>query len=463
MGHQSMAHARTRLLFIEDDAAIRFAVRDFLEAYDFDIVEAESCTAGEQLFLKERPDLVLTDYMLGDGTALELLPRLRAVNASVPVIVLTGHGTVELAVQAMKEGADDFLTKPVALPALLVILQRASERQRDRQQQLVRQARQRRIAIDPFVGTSEAIQKLRQQAERVATAERPILILGETGAGKGILTRWIHTHGLRADQPFVDLNCASLPRELLESELFGHERGSFTGAVTQKTGLVELANRGTLFLDEVGDLELSLQPKLLKVLEEQSFRRVGAVRDRQVDVRLIAATHQELSRLVSENKFRSDLYFRINTIPLTVPALRNRVEDLPVLARQLLDRLSLELGRGRVELAPDAMRALVAYRWPGNIRELRNVLERAVLLSARQELRAQDLIFETFSSSVPAAGAEGDLDLTLDELQRRHITAVLQAVGGHVEQAAARLGVPRSTLYQKLKAMQIVVPKGRAR
>ncbi len=457
-----MSSGRTRLLFIEDDAAIRFAVRDFLESHDFEILETDSCNAGEQLFQKERPDIVLTDYMLGDGTALELLPRIRAVNASVPVIILTGHGTVELAVQAMKEGADDFLTKPVALPALLVILQRASERQRDRQQQQARQARQRRVAVDPFVGTSAAIRQLREQAERVATAERPILILGETGAGKGVLTRWIHARGFRADQPFVDLNCASLPRELLESELFGHERGSFTGAVSQKTGLVELAHRGTLFLDEVGDLELSLQPKLLKVLEEQSFRRVGAVRDRQVDVRLIAATHQDLARLVGENKFRSDLYFRISTIPITVPSLRARVEDIPILSRQLLDRLTAEIGRSRVELAPDALRAMAAYQWPGNIRELRNVLERAVLLSARQELRAQDLSFENFPSFA-ASSRDGDLELTLDEVQRRHITAVLESVRGHVEQAATRLGVPRSTLYQKLKAMQIVVPKGRPR
>lgn len=446
-----MAHQRTRLLFIEDDAAIRFAVRDFLESYDFDIVEAESCSAGEQLFLKERPDLVLTDYMLGDGNALELLPRLRAINAAVPVIVLTGHGTVELAVQAMKEGADDFLTKPVALPALLVILQRASERQRDRQQQLVRQARQRRTAIDPFVGTSEAISKLREQAERIATAERPILILGETGAGKGILTRWIHTNGLRAEQPFVDLNCASLPRELLESELFGHERGSFTGAVTQKTGLVELANRGTLFLDEVGDLELSLQPKLLKVLEEQTFRRVGAVRDRQVDVRLIAATHQDLSRLVSENKFRSDLYFRISTIPLTVPALRQRVEDLPILARQLLDRLALELGRGRVELAPDALRAMAAYRWPGNIRELKNTLWRAAILAQGTPIDVVHLGLPGTVPAPPAAVRGAVAPRTLEDAEREAIRVALDAATGNRSQAARTLGIARSTLLEKLR------------
>ena len=452
-----MPLVRTRLLLIEDDAAIRFALRDFLSAHDFDLAEADTCAAGERAFVEQRPGLVLTDYKLPDGNALELMPRLRAINASVPVVVLTAHGSVELAVQAIKDGADDFLTKPVALPTLLVVLERALERQRDRQQQLARQARQRRGAVDPFVGTSHAIRKLKEQAERVATTERPILILGETGAGKGILTRWIHTSGRRTDEAFVDLNCASLPRELLESELFGHERGAFTGAVAQKAGLLEVAHRGTLFLDEVGDMELSLQPKLLKVLEEQSFRRVGALRDRQVDVRLIAATHQDLSKRVSENRFRSDLYFRISTIPITVPPLRERIEDIPVLARQLLDRLSDEIGRPGIDLTADAVQALGRYSWPGNIRELRNVLERAVLLSDRGVLRAQDLSFE--AARATSSESSADLDVTLEELQRRHIIRVLQAVEGRVEQAAVRLGVPRSSLYQKLKEMRIVVPK----
>jgi DNA-binding NtrC family response regulator len=458
-----MTEPRTRLLLIEDDAAIRFAIRDFLERQGYALVEAVGCNAGEAAFHAERPDIVLTDYQLPDGNALDLLPRLRAVNAAVPVVILTGHGTVELAVQAMKDGADDFLTKPVALPALLVVLERALERQRDRQQQQARVVRQRRVAVDPFVGTSAAIGTLREQAQRVATTDRPILILGETGAGKGVLTRWLHANGRRAEQPFVDLNCASLPRELLESELFGHERGAFTGAVSQKTGLVELAHRGTLFLDEIGDMELALQPKLLKVLEEQTFRRVGAVRDRQVELRLIAATHQDLPRLVQEQRFRSDLYFRISTIPLTVPSLRDRVEDIPLLARQILDRLAMELGRPYIALSADAQRALAQYSWPGNIRELRNVLERGTLLSARQELRAQDLRFETLPASASVASSgEPDLELTLEEVQRRHIMRVLQAVNGHVEQAAARLGVPRSTLYQKLKAMQVAVPRERA-
>jgi transcriptional regulator with GAF, ATPase, and Fis domain len=292
-----------------------------------------------------------------------------------------------------------------------------------------------------------------------------VLILGETGAGKGVLTRWIHANGPRAAEAFVDLNCASLPHELLESELFGHERGAFTGAVNAKLGLVELAHRGTLFLDEIGDLDLALQPKLLKALEEQTFRRVGAVKDRQVDLRLVAATHQDLASMVADNRFRRDLFFRISTLPLVVPPLRERRADIPLLARLLLARLSAEMGLGTIELAEDAEHALTEYAWPGNVRELRNVLERATLLSGKSRLQARDLHFDPLPMVVSASWTAdvADIaagDVTLEEAQRRHIVRVLEAVQGNVEAAAARLQVPRSTLYQRIKTLQITVPKG---
>jgi DNA-binding NtrC family response regulator len=444
-----------RLLLIEDDPVIRFAVRDFMEANGYAVSEAASAAEGERIFERERPTVVVTDYKLPDATALDLLPRLRATSATTPIIVLTGHGSVELAVQAMREGADDFLTKPVSLPTLLVVIERAMERQRERQQRLARQVRRERSPIDPFIGTSAAIQRLRDQAMRVAETDRPVLLFGETGSGKGVLTRWMHEHGPRRDEPIVDLNCASLPRELLESELFGYERGAFTGAVNTKLGLVELANRGTLFLDEIGDMELSLQPKLLKVVEDQVFRRVGAVKDRQVNVRLVAATHQDLPALVDDGRFRGDLYFRISTLPLQVPPLRERVEDIPLLARRLLDRLTQEIGGSSIQLTTDARRALEAHPWPGNIREMRNVLERAVLLGSRTDVRAADLSFDSRGRPMGAPAGESDT-LTLEEVQRRHIIRALELANGRVDQAAARLGVPRSTLYQRLKAMQIV-------
>jgi transcriptional regulator with PAS, ATPase and Fis domain len=269
----------------------------------------------------------------------------------------------------------------------------------------------------------------------------------------------LHENGPRAGEPFVDLNCASLPRELLESELFGHEKGAFTGAATAKPGLAELAHRGTLFLDEIGDLELSLQPKLLKVLEEQTIRRVGAVRDRQVDIRLIAATHQDLPACVASGTFRSDLYFRISTLPITVPALRDRREDIALLAALILQRLASELGRPPIELALDARQALENYRWPGNVRELRNVLERAVLLNGDGRVRAATLSFEPGGGGARPSGVDYG-EATLEEVQRQHILRVLESVNGRVDLAAAKLAIPRSTLYQRLRAMQIAVPRG---
>ncbi|MGH7823481.1 MAG: sigma 54-interacting transcriptional regulator [Candidatus Binatia bacterium] len=275
---------------------------------------------------------------------------------------------------------------------------------------------------------------------------------GETGTGKGVLAAWLHEHGPRAEEAFVDLNCAGLSRDLLENELFGHEKGAFTGANAAKLGLVEVAHRGTLFLDEIGDVDPTVQPKLLKVVEERRFRRLGEVCDRRVDIRLISATHQDLESLVRENGFRRDLYFRINTLPLFIPPLRERGEDVLLLAAVILGNIGADLGRGEMRLAPEAAEALLGYPWPGNIRELRNVLERAVLLSEGDTLRRKDLRFQAQGAG---DASSDDSRLTLAELERRHIERVVREEDGHVERAARRLGIPRSTLYEKLKKLRI--------
>jgi DNA-binding NtrC family response regulator len=310
--------------------------------------------------------------------------------------------------------------------------------------------------LDPFVGASPAIRRLAEEAGRAGASEAPILIRGESGAGKGVLAAWLHRQGPRAEEPFVDLNCGALGRELLGSELFGHEKGAFTGAVAARTGLLELAHRGTLFLEEIGDMDPLVQTKLLKVLEEQRFRRLGEVRDRQVDVRLIAATHQDLPALVREKRFRGDLYFRINAIPLLVPPLRERAEDIPVLAELLLTEIGRELGRGDLALSADATDALVRHSWPGNIRELRNVLERAALLGRGGRIGRAALRFD------PRAGEDEELDTggTLAEVQRSYVEKVLEEEAWRVDRAARRLGVPRSSLYQKIKRYGIVLPRG---
>jgi DNA-binding NtrC family response regulator len=444
--------SRNKVLVVDDESGVRFGIRDFLEQHGYEIEEAESCQDAQHLFRSSRPDIVIADYMLPDGTALDLLPRLREIDSNIPLLVLTAHGSIDLAVRAIKEGAEQFLTKPLELPTLLVILQRLLQKQRNYHKQLASKSRQVRQAIDPFVGTSTAIRALADQAKKILSTESPVLILGETGTGKGVLARWLHENSPRADEAFVDLNCAGLTRELLETELFGHEKGAFTSATASKQGLFEVAHRGTIFLDEVGDVDLQIQPKLLKVLEEKRFRRLGDVRDRQVDVRLIAATHQDLGQLVREKRFRDDLYFRISTIPLSFPSLRERIEDIPTLAKYMLDKVGADLGRGELHLDQGCIQALQAYSWPGNIRELRNVIERAVLLSEQKQITLNDLHFDGHTQ----VGAPFlDSRLTLLELEKQHIERVLQEEHGRVEIAAKRLGIPRSSLYQKIKKFQI--------
>jgi DNA-binding NtrC family response regulator len=445
-----------RILIVDDEPSVRFGVRDFLESAGYEIEQAESLKTAREALRTLRPDAAVVDYRLPDGTAMDLLRERRDTDGvNVPLIVLTAYGSIDLAVQAIKEGAEHFLTKPVELPALAVILDRIVQQQRTQQHELARRSRALRDEVDPFAGSSPALARLRADALRIAAANSPVLIQGETGTGKGVLARWLHAQSPRAQDPFVDLNCATLSREFLETELFGHEKGAFTGAVAAKPGLLEVAHRGTLFLDEIGDMDLEVQPKLLKVLEEKRFRRMGDTRDRRVDVRLVVATHHDLAALVRERRFRQDLYFRISTVPLKVPSLRERREGLPRLVRELLDRCAAELGRRQLSLDPEAEAALCAYPWPGNVRELRNVLERAALLTDGSVLTKADLRFDADASS--RAPQDTDTRLTLVELEQRHITAVLREEQGHVERAAFRLGIPRSSLYEKIKRYGIIV------
>jgi DNA-binding NtrC family response regulator len=443
---------KNKVLIVDDEPDVRESMRRFLESKGCDTAMASSCDIAEQVCRTTRPDIAVLDYSLPDGNALELIPRLRAIDQSIPVIILTGYGSIELAVEAIKLGADQFLTKPAELSALMVLIQRSLENQRNHRKQVAEKTRMHRNALDPFIGNSEGIKKLSELANKVAATDSPVLILGETGSGKGVLARWLHQNGPRAPEPFVDLNCGGFSRELLDTELFGHERGAFTGAVQSKTGLLEIAHKGTVFLDEIGDVDLQIQPRLLKVLEDKQFRRLGDVRDRRVDIRLVAATHQDMAKLVRDKQFRSDLYFRVSTILLHTPALRERTEDIPVLSTNILATLSSDLGNVDFELTSAALRALQSYSWPGNIRELRNVLERAVLIKGSKIITDKDLHFDV---RVESEMIENGALKTLDEMERLYIQQVLQHEGGRVESAARRLGIPRSSLYHKLKQYQL--------
>jgi len=446
-----VAVAKSRILLVEDDASIRAAVAGFLRAHGYDVDAAENCRAAEEAFRARLPDAMLVDQVLPDGSGIDLLTRLKAVAPGVPVVMLTGHGSIELAVRAIKEGAEQFLTKPVDMPAVLVLVERLVLNERQRRHQLATRPRDRE-GIDPFLGRSAVMAALAVEARKIAAADSTVLLQGETGTGKGVLARWIHQQGAREEEAFVDLNCAGLSKDLLESELFGHEAGAFTGATKVKPGLIEGAHRGSLFLDEIGDMEQAVQPKLLKVLEERRFRRVGDVRDRHVDLRLIAATHQDLAAAVQEGRFRSDLFFRINTLTVVVPPLRERVEDIPLLADHVVERIARDMGRRRAHLTPEAVVTLQEYPWPGNVRELRNVLERAVLLSGDERIGPSDL---RFAFARPADPRASDPVVTLDDVERRHIESTLRASGGNVEKTARTLGISKSSLYQRIKKFGI--------
>jgi DNA-binding NtrC family response regulator/lipopolysaccharide/colanic/teichoic acid biosynthesis glycosyltransferase len=432
----------------------------FLEMKGMQVSEAEGVRKAKERFRDASPDAAILDILLPDGDGLELLDHFKDVDRDFPVIVLTGQGSIETAVRAIKQNAEQFLTKPIELPALHALLERALENKRYRQQSLVSMSKAKRERLAPFLGDSAAIRKLYELARRVVSSDSPILIQGETGSGKGVLAKWIHENSGRADEVFLDLNCAGLEREFLETELFGHEKGAFTGAVHAKPGLLEVAHRGTVFLDEIGDIDPTVQPKLLKVLETGQFRRLGDVQDRTADVRLISATHRDLKELVRQQRFREDLFFRITIIPIRVPPLRERKEDIPLLARDILQRIATERGCGEIELDDAALKMLQSYTWPGNIREMRNVLERAAQIAQHSPLTVRDLELQ-YPGNHAANAATGsqtlpiDTTLTMKEMEARFISMVLAEERGAIERAAERLGISRSSLYSKIKNKQV--------
>ena len=446
---------RGRILVVDADSGVRLGIQRILMADGYDVTQADHGDSALALVQGSRPDAVIMDGGLPDRNVVEMVARVKEIDPEIACIVLASNESLDSAALAVQQGAEQFLTKPVQLATLVLVLDRVLENQRNRRRRLSDRTRQARGSVDPFRSENAAICALAEQAHRVLEASSPVLILGETGTGKGVLASWLHRNGPRAEEPFVDLNCAGLSREFLESELFGHEKGAFTGAVADKMGLLEVAHRGTLFLDEIGDVDLTVQPKLLKVLEEQRFRRLGDVRDRHVDIRLIAATNQDLPSLVEAKKFRGDLYFRVSTFLLRIPPLRERSEDIPALAEQFLNEISAELPRPSIRLSPAAIEKLQSHAWPGNIRELRNTLERAALSPGKSELGPEDFGFDF--SSPPAL--EASVDLTLEEAEKRLIRRALEIERGRVDRAAERLGISRSSLYQKIQRYGITISR----
>src|SRR5215207_6432891 len=431
----------TSVLVVDDDQTVRETLADYFETLGYVVRTAGTATAGRQAAAEHAPDVVLVDLRLPDASGLTLLEALRADDPELGVIVLTGHADVPTAVRAMQQGALDFLEKPVDLEALGVAVSRAAELVGLRREVSVLRARRGgEPGPIPDAGASgPSLERLIELAAR--NDDVPVLVVGETGTGKGFVSRRIHERSARAAQPFVEVNGASLSATFLESELFGHERGAFTDAKQAKRGLFEVAGRGTLFLDEIGEVVPEVQPKLLKVLEERTFRRLGGTSELRSDARVVAATNQPLAQRVQEGRFRADLYYRLQVLTLALPPLRERRDELETLARAFAPP-GTRLGRA-------ALRTIERYDWPGNVRELKNTLWRAALLADGGEIEPRHL-------SLPErAGAAAPAPVTLEDAERVAITEALAATGGNRVQAAQRLGIARSTLLEKIKRLGI--------
>lgn len=440
-----------RVVLVEDDEATRRAVADLLRELGHSVMEAESGKTAIDLIKRTDVEVAVLDLGLPDMDGLEVLPRLLEEDESVAVIVMTGRGSIETVVEAMKLGAESFLVKPVDVETLKVTLSQALRQHRLNRHASVYAARVTPRAGDigpgELVGSSPGMRRVRELVARVAPTDASVVLSGESGTGKGVVARLIHRHSRRPQGPFVDLSCAALPGSLVESEIFGHERGAFTDARQAKPGMLEVAHGGTLFLDEIAELEASAQAKLLKALEQRSFRRVGGVRDLTVDVRFVVATHRDLSALVAAGRFRADLFFRLNVFQIEMPPLRERGDDVIELAQHFITELNPRLGRCVKRLAQPAANALMAYPWPGNVRELHNVIERAMILTTGEELALHHLPLDLWAARQPRT-SEGLL--TLEEMEVEHIRAAMAACNGNIRLAARKLGISRSTLYAKL-------------
>jgi DNA-binding NtrC family response regulator len=448
------------ILVVEDKDSLRTMLRKTLEGRGYAVEEAGDAYEARRRLQATPFLLVLTDLRLPGGSGFDVLAAAREADPEMPVIVMTAFGTVEEAVRAMKEGATDFLTKPVDTDHLLLLLDRAIERRQLRTEYLLlKEEHQRRFGLPRVLGDDPALKETMLAIQRAAQSEATVLILGESGTGKELMARSLHQLSSRAKSPFVAINCAAIPDALLENELFGHERGAFTGANARKVGKAEMAHHGTLFLDEIADLPLALQAKILRLVQERQFERVGGLATISVDVRVVAATNRSLTEAVSRKEFREDLFFRLSVLPVTIPPLRRRRGDILPMAEAFLARYAAELGRKGLSLSEEARRALLDHSWPGNVRELQNSLERAAILVEGQSVGPEHLRLAPPSGDAPSLGDVIDLSGSLSEVGKRAaaraeeeaIRIALRKAGGDRGVAAQALGVSASTLARRLK------------
>jgi DNA-binding NtrC family response regulator len=432
---------KPKILLIEDEEGTRFGFSRYLSKAGYFIQESTCLSEAQEALLSQRFDAILLDLNLPDGNGLDWITDLRGNYPDIPVIIITAFGDISIAVEAMRRGADNFLTKPVNMDDLDVFLRKSLELGILRRRNLTLQRLERKDHL--YFGESSAMKKVMNLASLAAGNDSPVMLLGETGSGKGVLARWLHENSTRSAAPFVEVNCSNLRDDLLASELFGHAKGAFTTAVRDRQGLIEVADGGTLFLDEISDMGMGVQAQFLKVIEEKHYRRLGEVKVRRSEFRLICATNRNIREEISLDRFRKDLYFRINVFPIVIPPLRERPEDIPGLVSNILRNLDAF----QVDISPEVMQLLMLYPWPGNIRELRNVLERAILLA-----RGQPLTPEHFSGlEISGILKHAKETCNLADIQESHMRNVIKRFHGDTRKAAEALGISRATLYRRLK------------
>src|SRR5256886_1862941 len=451
---------KTRLLVVDDDSLLRKLVTEQLSRSDFAATPAANARECLQLLREADYDVVLLDIMMPDMSGLEALREIRKLEDPPEVVMLTADTSLSTGIEAMRHGAYDYLTKPATLDEMEAVLRKADEKRRlVKQNASLRSVSRPSSSGDeplPIIHANSVMTAVVAQAEAAAQTDSTVLLTGESGTGKDVLARFIHSKSPRAATPMIMVNCGALPENLFESEFFGHERGAFTGASSLRRGLLEAADASSLFLDEIGDLPLLMQVKLLHFLEQGRFRRVGSTRDQNADVRIIAATNRNLSAEIERQRFRADLYYRLNVVSIQVPPLRDRPEDIPILIDSFIQLYRQRFNRPKLDVSPDARQRLQEYPWPGNVRELRNFLERAAAISTNDIIDTTQIPFPRTSQSAgsvgtAAAAATQAAPMTLDELEREHILRVLKTSEGNRERAAAILGISSRTLYRKIR------------
>jgi len=461
----------SKILVVEDEHAIRLALKGLLRREGHEVVLAEDGDIAIEMLGAEVFDLVITDLALGRGkSGMDVLRAAKQERPEIAVVMITAYGSEKIAVEAMKAGADDYVPKPFDNDELRVVVARSLERHRlERENRLLREQLQRDFGFDNLIGSGAAMRRVFETIQKVAETDLSVMIRGESGTGKELVAQALHSTSSRRSRPFVAVNCAAIHSELVESELFGHEKGAFTGADRRRVGRFEAADGGTIFLDEIGDMAPETQAKVLRVLEERKFERVGSTETIAVDVRVVCATHRDLEKEIEAGRFREDLYYRLKVVEIELPPLRERIEDFSALSDRFLSQVAKRLDREKKALGTTALARLARHPWPGNIRELRNVLERAAVLSAGSEIVEEDLQLD--ANDEGTSGAVADLALpfaeakrqTVERFEREYLSRVLEAHGGNVSRTATAIGMVRQSLQQKIRELGLEVEEFRRR